>query len=144
MLRSPASKYSSLKAGFFNFKNKFSTEITTVPPLLQQSHLPTLDVLRGLSIIIVILNHVTKDSSINYLFDGVIGVQIFFVISGFLITTLLLKERVKKGGISLKHFYTRRVLRIVPVAYLYLLVVFILNHVFNLGMIAKSFFTAIF
>lgn len=144
MLRSPDSTTSSLKAGFFNFKEKWSAAITTVPPLLRQSHLPSLDGLRGISIIIVLLNHITKDSSVNYLFDGVIGVQIFFVISGFLITTLLLKEKVKKGGISLKHFYTRRVLRIVPVAYLYLFVVFLLNHFFNLGVIAKSFFTAIF
>lgn len=144
MLRSLDSTFSSLKTGFLNFKQRWSAEITTVPPLLQQSHLSGLDGLRGISIIIVLLNHLTKDTPVNYLFDGVIGVQIFFVISGFLITTLLLKEKVKKGGISLKHFYIRRVLRIVPVAYLYLFVVFLLNHIFNLGVIAKSFFTAIF
>lgn len=53
---------------------------------------------------------------------GRIGVDIFFVISGFLITTLLLKEKINTGKISLKRFYTRRVLRIVPVLYLFLLV----------------------
>ena len=43
------------------------------------------------------------------------GVEIFFVLSGFLITYLLLKEFDKTGDVSLKHFYIRRCLRIVPV-----------------------------
>jgi peptidoglycan/LPS O-acetylase OafA/YrhL len=55
---------------------------------------------------------------------GDIGVNIFFVISGFLITTLALKEKVKTGKISLPRFYTRRLLRILPVAYLLLIILF--------------------
>lgn len=65
-------------------------------------------------------------------FDGNIGVHLFFVLSGFLITTLLLKEKLRNGRISLPYFYVRRVLRILPVAYLFLLVLFVLNSVFNL------------
>jgi peptidoglycan/LPS O-acetylase OafA/YrhL len=53
------------------------------------------------------------------------------VISGFLITTLLLKERTRKGYISLKKFYIRRVLRIFPVAYLFLIVLVVLSIVFG-------------
>jgi peptidoglycan/LPS O-acetylase OafA/YrhL len=52
---------------------------------------------------------------------GFLGVQVFFVLSGFLITTLMLREIDRTGGLSLRHFYLRRVLRIVP-AYVALLV----------------------
>ncbi|WP_394330571.1 acyltransferase family protein [Mucilaginibacter paludis] len=61
-----------------------------------------------------------------------LGVQFFFVISGFLITTLLLKEQVKKGNISLKNFYIRRFFRIIPIAYLYLVCVVALNFILHL------------
>ncbi len=54
------------------------------------------------------------------------GVPIFFVLSGFLITYLMLKEKEDQGGFSLKNFYIRRVLRIWPVYYLVLLVGFVL------------------
>ena len=61
-----------------------------------------------------------------------LGVEFFFVISGFLITTLLLKERVNTQTISLKNFYIRRFFRIMPVAYLYLTLVLIANVVLHL------------
>ena len=64
---------------------------------------------------------------------GDIGVWIFFVISGFLITTLLLKEKATTQHISLKHFYIRRFLRIIPVAYLFLIILSIVNHYQKLG-----------
>lgn len=74
--------------------------------------------------------------------DGTIGVCIFFVISGFLITTLLLRERIKNGRVSLRKFFIRRALRIMPVACLYLVVLVMLNLIFNLNITAKSFVTA--
>lgn len=65
-----------------------------------------------------------------------------FILSGFLITTLLLKEKVSKGKVSFKNFYIRRALRILPVAYLFLAVVYVLNQSFKLHITYKSFFTA--
>jgi len=49
-----------------------------------------------------------------------VGVTVFFVISGFLITTLLLAEDAKQGSINLRNFYTRRILRIFPVYFLFI------------------------
>jgi len=68
---------------------------------------------------------------ISYPLAG-LGVEFFFVISGFLITTLLLKEKVRMGTISLKDFYIRRFFRIIPVAYLYLTSVVAANLIFKL------------
>jgi len=59
-----------------------------------------------------------------------------------LITTLLLKEKVTAGDISLSRFYTRRVLRIFPVAYLYLFVLIFLNVAFQLHITGMSFASA--
>jgi peptidoglycan/LPS O-acetylase OafA/YrhL len=73
---------------------------------------------------------------------GRIGVDIFFVISGFLITTLLLKEKIKSGKISLKHFYARRILRIVPVVYLYLAVLLAIYGYCNYRISGSEFITA--
>ena len=61
-------------------------------------------------------------------FDGALGVLCFFVISGFLITWLMLVENDRTGRISLKHFYIRRALRILPVFYTYLLIVAALQY----------------
>lgn len=70
------------------------------------------------------------------------GVHLFFIISGFLITTLLIKEKVRNGKISLKYFYIRRSLRILPVAYLFLVVLAILNIIFRLHLRAFDFIAA--
>ncbi len=61
------------------------------------------------------------------LFQGDLGVRIFFVISGFLITHLLLLEAGRNGSPSLKQFYARRVLRIFPVYYLFTAVLAVLT-----------------
>ena len=74
-------------------------------------HVPALDGLRGVAIISVILIH----SHIPWFQGGFIGVDIFFVLSGFLITYLLVLEYDRNGGrISLSRFYARRVLRLAP------------------------------
>jgi len=124
-----------------SLSNHFYADITQVPSALQKKHLPSLDGLRCFSILFVIIAHVNEynaalnSESIHYFFGGgVFGVHYFFVISGFIITTLLLMERVKTGNISLKHFYLRRLLRIFPLTYLFLIVLIGLNGPFHLGL----------
>ena len=110
-----------------------------------QKYYPSLNGLRGISIIMVLFDHIflkNRNILINTL-SGALGVNIFFVISGFLITTLLLKEYHKTGSISIKNFFIRRALRILPVAYLYCLVLAFLNFIFHLNIGYKSFLGAL-
>jgi peptidoglycan/LPS O-acetylase OafA/YrhL len=93
-----------------------------------KGYLPVLDGLRAVSILFVLLGHVLlrerPTPAIRDLgqYSGSHGVSVFFVISGYLITLLLLREERRDGSISLKNFYIRRVLRIFPAFYAYLLV----------------------
>ncbi len=64
----------------------------------------------------------------NWLFDGNLGVRFFFVISGFLITWLLLQEWNQNRSIDLRNFYIRRCLRILPVYFAFLLVLWLLQY----------------
>jgi peptidoglycan/LPS O-acetylase OafA/YrhL len=86
-------------------------------------HIVTLDGWRGVAILIVIISHCAMGSSLQYqpwARFGFLGVDIFFVLSGYLITTGLLQEKAKIGSISLRNFYTRRVFRILPLVLMYL------------------------
>ncbi len=65
--------------------------------------------------------------AVRWAFDGGLGVRFFFVISGFLITHLLLREHSQTGRINLSGFYARRALRILPVYWMFLLVVLALQ-----------------
>lgn len=69
-----------------------------------------LDSLRAVAVLAVLVYHFLP----ALLPGGFIGVDVFFVLSGFLITTLLVRERVQTGRVSLRHFWTRRVRRIIP------------------------------
>jgi peptidoglycan/LPS O-acetylase OafA/YrhL len=94
--------------------------------------------MRAIAIIIVVLDHALhqtyrNSSWIRFLPYGDMGVYLFFVISGFLITTLLLHEQNSKNNINLGKFYIRRILRIFPVAYLYIGLIVILSLFMNLG-----------
>lgn len=75
-------------------------------------HVPGIDGLRGLAVISVVIYHLFG----NVLPGGYLGVDVFFVLSGFLITSLLLREFVYSRTISLKNFWIRRVRRIAPAA----------------------------
>jgi len=75
----------------------------------------------------------------NSLPRGEDGVRIFFCLSGFLITHLLLKEEYTYGRISLKSFYARRAMRILPVYFAYIAAVALLNVIFYWGVEWKSF-----
>jgi peptidoglycan/LPS O-acetylase OafA/YrhL len=83
------------------------------------SYFPALDGLRALCLIMVIFNHVHARVPAHT--PTWVGVDIFFVLSGFLITTLLVREREKYGNVTLKGFYTRRACRILPVYFVVLL-----------------------
>lgn len=85
--------------------------------------IPSLDGLRAISILFVLFGHLvgTKYFPITREFGlAQLGVFIFFVISGYLITGLLEDERTNLGAISLKRFYLRRAYRIFPAFYIYL------------------------
>jgi peptidoglycan/LPS O-acetylase OafA/YrhL len=71
---------------------------------------PGLDGIRALAVTTVIVFHLLPGTLIG----GYLGVDIFFVVSGFLITTLLLRERAATGRISLRHFWIRRARRLLP------------------------------
>ena len=83
-------------------------------------HLPALDGLRALAIIAVMLYHFRTKPLIPG--GGIVGVDLFFVLSGFLITTLLLQEWSGTGRISLRRFYQRRALRLIPALLLFVAV----------------------
>lgn len=90
--------------------------------------IPSLDGLRAIAILIVVVAHTTSALRAGLSYDplapyevGRVGVQLFFVISGFLITGLLLREHQRTGQINLRRFYVRRAFRILPAYYAYLL-----------------------
>ena len=104
--------------------------------------IPYLDGLRAYSILIVLLNHSIEYGHATRLLpwlgtrwaapfrivfaDGDLGVRVFFVLSGFLITSMLLDELDASGSISIIGFYGRRIARIFPAAYCYILALILL------------------
>src|SRR5579875_1162227 len=70
----------------------------------------SLDGLRALAVVLVFVGHVDQ----GQLPGGYVGVEVFFVISGYLITSLLLREHARTGTIGLSRFYLRRLLRLWP------------------------------
>ncbi|MDO5632447.1 MAG: acyltransferase [Paracoccus sp. (in: a-proteobacteria)] len=87
---------------------------------LETRHFASLDGLRFICIAAVLWHHsdVMRTVDMALAKRGFTGVDFFFVISGYLITTLLLRERANKGAVSLRGFYWRRFLRIVPIYFL--------------------------
>lgn len=95
---------------------------------MSRQRIPSLDGFRALAIALVLLGHLQGAPGfgtwrvLTWLGDyAYLGVRIFFVISGFLITTLLLTEADRTGGVSLPRFYLRRTVRIFPPYYTYIL-----------------------
>lgn len=84
-------------------------------------HVPALDGIRALAITLVVAYHAVMPLH----FGGAGGVDIFFALSGFLITTLLLEEHDRRGSISLRRFYLRRVIRLYPPLLITLVAVFV-------------------
>jgi peptidoglycan/LPS O-acetylase OafA/YrhL len=118
---------------------------------------PSINGLRAVSIIFVVIHHLSIKNNIfqgvteykwlspftSFLSDGHLGVNVFFVISGFLITSLLLQEEMQWKTISLKNFYIRRTLRIFPAYYFLLLVYFIFQLFDFIHIKNSSWFTAL-
>lgn len=92
-------------------------------------HSPALDGLRGLALILVLVYHFTGVG--GPLPGGWSGVDIFFVLSGFLITALLLDERRLHGRVALARFYARRGLRLLPALFVMLGVWVVLLLIFH-------------
>lgn len=104
----------------------------------QKNHIPGISGLRALSIIMVLMSHwgIFYAKGVFFIINnGAFGVNVFFVISGFLITTLLITEEINSGKISLRNFYIRRTLRIFPAFYFLLLFYFTLQtfHVITIS-----------
>jgi peptidoglycan/LPS O-acetylase OafA/YrhL len=112
------------------------------------SYRPEIDGLRAISVFAIIIYHA------NFFFDGslfsggFIGVDIFFVISGYLITSLIIKEILKTNQFSFKYFYERRIRRILPVLFFIIIVTSITSYFILLPSslidLAKSVFSIIF
>jgi len=100
---------------------------SVVTATLKLGYRPELDGLRGISILLVYLHHIYYPLMPR----GFFGVDIFFVLSGFLITSLLLQEWSREGSISLKDFYIRRVLRLMPALFLLIIIIGGFALIFN-------------
>jgi peptidoglycan/LPS O-acetylase OafA/YrhL len=97
-----------------------------------RNRIPSLDGLRAVSITMVVVSHsgIRRENRqwfahplVNQVFNGDLGVSVFFAISGYLITTLLVAEMGTTGRIDLRGFYVRRVRRIFPAFYAYLVLI---------------------
>ena len=82
---------------------------------MKLTYRPEIDGLRAIAVSAVIFYHaqITVFGSLPFK-GGFIGVDIFFVISGYLITSIILKELISTGSFSFKNFYERRIRRILP------------------------------
>jgi peptidoglycan/LPS O-acetylase OafA/YrhL len=104
-------------------------------PPTRRLRLPSLDGWRAVAIVMVLGGHSTFTVGFpeqlrplfGWIFDANLGVRFFFVLSGFLITWLLMVEEDSHGRINFSHFYLRRALRILPVYGAFLLVLFALE-----------------
>jgi peptidoglycan/LPS O-acetylase OafA/YrhL len=107
------------------------------------------DGIRGLSVLAVILTHLhvypvleqvgLLSPKITPMINGTIGVQAFFILSGFLITYLLIRENATTGTVSLRNFFVRRALRIFPIYWLVLILLFIMTMWLNTGVDRRTF-----
>ena len=103
-------------------------------------YLPSIDSLRAIAVIAVIIYHIDA----NYLPGGFLGVDLFFVLSGYLISSLIIKEYKSTGTVNLHNFYVRRARRLLPAVYFMITVVLIIITLFNGVLLKKSYLDALF
>ncbi len=110
-------------------------EMQTMAAPYPRQHIPQLDGFRGLAVLMVVVGHMLEFSNLpnGFIRAGAdldrLGVLLFFVLSGFLITMLLQQEKENTGGINFRGFYARRALRLGPALILFLLTVAILMRI---------------
>jgi len=120
------------------------------PASTLKGYIPTLDGWRAVAIIAVMASHaghsysapLGRDSFFDRISSGTHGVNLFFAISGLLITSRLLEEWDTAGRVSLKRFYIRRAFRILPPALLYLACVALLGAIGLLPVVREEFVAA--
>lgn len=103
------------------------------PTRPKSRYIPALDGLRTLAVVAVVLYHL----NLTWAQGGLLGVTIFFVLSGYLITRLLLNEVAKTGRIDLKSFWIRRIRRLVPAVVTVVFATCALCTIFNHVMLTK-------
>lgn len=106
----------------------------------KSKYLPSIDSLRALAVLAVIIYHV----DVNYLPGGFLGVDLFFVLSGYLISSLIIKEYRRTGSLNLYNFYIRRARRLLPAVYFMITVGLVVMVLFNEVLLRKSHLDAIF
>lgn len=107
----------------------------------KKQHFDSFDALRFLSFLIVFFSHLPYSLFRGWNFlnlNGTIGVNFFFILSGFLITYILLFEKKSQGSIHLKNFFIRRILRIWPLYYLAIFFAFSTPYVLQLLGLSSS------
>ena len=115
------------------------------------NRIKSIDGIRAIGIMMVLSGHnlstlptyLANNIFLRCISNSALGVKIFFVISGYLITKLLLSEKNKTGTVNIKHFYIRRIFRIFPVFYLYILCILILKWFF-IPDIISNYYLALF
>lgn len=110
-----------------------STAKEQAPTRPKSRYIPALDGLRTLAVVAVVLYHL----NLTWAQGGLLGVTIFFVLSGYLITRLLLNEVAKTSRIDLKSFWIRRIRRLVPAVVTVVFVTCALCTIFNHVMLTK-------
>ncbi|MCU1353258.1 MAG: peptidoglycan-N-acetylmuramate O-acetyltransferase [Acidimicrobiales bacterium] len=98
----------------------------TRPHAAAPTRIPALDGIRAFAVVGVLLYH----AGISWMSGGYLGVDVFFVLSGFLVTLLLVGEHERSGGVELKRFWTRRVRRLLPAQLALLATVTVVTAVF--------------
>lgn len=104
------------------------------PPVVVRGFRPDIQGLRAVAVVLVVLYHAT----VPFVTGGFVGVDVFFVISGFLITQHLVRESRATGTVSLSRFYARRIRRLLPSALLVILVTVVVARLWGPPLQATS------
>lgn len=105
----------------------------SAPSLSKVPYLPGLDGMRALAVVAVMVYHANSE----WLPGGFLGVEVFFVISGYLITLLLMAERERSGTVSLTDFWMRRARRLLPALFLMMFLLVLYTALFRSEALGK-------